>query len=124
MNKMARNLPVGRNTGLKTKKGNTTRKLTKKRVTSRFVEVKIRLPTEDYVRGLPYFDEQKYLPKFFMDAYAEKVNRAESNSKAARLRILMGNIEMLEPILKEMHKQGRLDYLLEQGGDNGKTGEA
>lgn len=115
LKKKPENLPVGRNTGLKIQKGNSTRKPAKKRITSRFIEVKICLSAEDYSRGQAYFDEKKYLPKFFLDAYHEKVNRAESNNKAARLKMLAGNIELLEPILKEMHKQGKLNFLFQQG---------
>jgi len=106
------NLPVGRSKGFAAKKGNSTRETAKKRPTARFYEVKIRIPAEEYIRGLPYFDEQKYLPKFFMDAYTEKVNRAEANNKAARLRILAGNVELLDPIIKEMHDSGKLNYLI------------
>jgi len=108
-----KNLPVGRNTGRKTKKGNSTQKRKTKRPEALFYDVKVRIPAADYVRGKPYFDEPRYLPKFFMDAYSEKVNRAESNSKAARLRILMGNIELLEPVLIEMAKCGKLNFLRE-----------
>jgi hypothetical protein len=107
------NLPVGRNMRRKAKKGNSTQKAKKTRSASRLVEVKIRLSAEDYARGQPYFDELKYLPKFFVDAYMEKVNRAESNSKSARLRTLMGNIEILEPVLIEMAKCGKLNFLKE-----------
>jgi hypothetical protein len=46
-----------------------------------------------------------------LEADREKLNRAEANDKAARLRILAGNIELLEPILKEMHAQGKLSFL-------------
>ena len=124
MKNLAGKLPVGSSTGRKTQKGSSTRKTVKTRSTPRYFEVKIRIPAEDYARGQAYFDEKKYLPKFFLDAYQEKVNRAEANNKAARLRVLAGNIELLEPILKEMHKQGKLNFLFEQGGDNGKTREA
>ena len=102
MNKRSKNLPVGTTMKRKIKNGSSTPKVTKPRPTSRFVEIKIRLTAEEYARGLPYFQELKYLPRFFLDAYTEKVNRAESNSKAARLRILAGNVELLEPIIKEM----------------------
>jgi hypothetical protein len=111
-----KNLPVGSSTRRIAKKGNSTQKTKKPRSTPRYFEVKIRLPTEEYNRGLPYFGELKYLSKYFLDAYAEKVNRAESNSKSARLRILMGNIELLEPVLAEMYKQGKLNFL--KGGDS------
>jgi hypothetical protein len=75
--------------------------------------VKIRITAEEYARGQPYFQELKYLPRFMLDAYAERVNRAESNNKAARIRILAGNMDLLEPIIREMHAQGRLKFLSE-----------
>ena len=124
MKKGAKFVPVGSSMKRKAKKGSSTRTAKKTRSTPRYFEVKIRIPAEDYVRGQAYFDEKKYLPKFFLDAYQEKINRAEANNKAARLRLLAGNIELLEPILKEMHKQGKLNFLFEQGGGNGKTREA
>ena len=111
-NKMPRNLPVGTSKGSAAKKGNSTRETVKKRPTARFYEVKIRLPAEEYLRGLPFFDELKYLPKFFMDAYAEKVNRAEANNKAARLKKLAGDVDLLDPVIKEMHDSGKLNYLI------------
>ena len=113
MKKQSKNLPVGRNTRRKTKKGSSTPLTSKNRCTSRFVDVKIRMSAELYARGLPYFDELKYLPKYLIDAYTERVNRAESNNKAARLRILMGNMDLLEPVLKDMAKLGKLDFLKE-----------
>ena len=113
LKKVSKNVPVGRNTGRKTKKGNSTPKRKTKRPEARFFDVKIRIPAADYVRGKPYWEEPKYIPKFFMDAYTEKVNRAESNSKSARLRLLMGNIELLEPVLIEMAKCGKLNFLRE-----------
>jgi hypothetical protein len=109
----AKNLPVGSSMKRKTQKGNSTPKAPKTRSTPQFYEVKIRMSAEDFARGKPYFDELKYLPKFFMDAYAEKVNRAEANNKSARLRTLMGNMELLEPVLTEMAKCGKLNFLKE-----------
>ena len=116
MKKTARNLPVGSSERRSAKKGNSTRSVKKTRSTPRYIEVKIRISAEEYARGMPYFIEKKFLPKFLIDAYAEKVNRAESNNKAARLKSLAGNIELLEPILKEMHKQKKLNFLFDQGG--------
>jgi hypothetical protein len=105
------NLPVGRNTGSKTKTGSSTPMSKRKRPAPRFYEVKIRITAEEYARGLTYFEEQKYLSKFVLDSYRERLNRNEANSKAARLRILAGNMELLEPVLKEMYVQGKLDFL-------------
>jgi hypothetical protein len=92
-------------------KGNSTPKPKKTRSTPRFYEVKIRISAEEFARGQPYFGEIKHLGKFMLDAYREKLNRAEANDKAGRLRILMNNIDLLEPVLKEMHAQGRLAFL-------------
>ena len=116
-----KNLPVGRNTGRGDKNGNSTPKAKKPRSTARFFEVKIRLTAEEHARGLPFFGDQKYLSRFIKDAYTERVNRAEANSKAARLRILASNVELLEPIIKEMYQQGKLNFLHEpiQGGVDG-----
>jgi hypothetical protein len=97
-------------------KGNFTPKAKKTRSTARYFDLKIRLPMADYNRGLPYFEDQKYLVRFMLDAYREKLNRAEANDKAARLRVLAGNIALLEPILKEMFTQGKLNYLFEKNG--------
>jgi len=122
---LPKNLPVGSGAKRKIKKGNSTQIEKKTRSTARYYEVKIRLSTEDYARGLPYFDELKYLPKFLLDAYSEKVNRAEANNKSARLRMLMGNIELLESVLQEMARLGKLSFLLKQeGGNSGQTREA
>ena len=115
MKKMAGNLPVGSGEKRKAKKGNSTRTAKKTRSIPRYYEVKIRISAEDYTRGQAYFDDKKYLPKFLLDAYQEKINRAEANNKAARIRLLAGNIDLLEPILKEMHKQGKLNFLFQQG---------
>jgi hypothetical protein len=95
-----------------TTKGSSTPKPKKTRSAPRFYEVKIRIPAEDFARGQPYFGELKHLGKFMQDAYKEKLNRAESNDKAGRLRVLANNIEILLPVITEMHKQGKLDFLL------------
>jgi hypothetical protein len=108
-------VPVGSSSP---RKGNSTLKRKKKPVAPRFYEVKIRLPAEDFARGKPYFGELKHLGKFMFDAYREKVNRAESNDKAGKLRILANNIELLLPVIMEMHKQGKLDFLLKARTDD------
>lgn len=105
------NLPVGSSMKRNGKKGNSTPKAKKTRPTARYFEVKLRLTADEFSKGQPYFGSQKYLSKFFMDAYMEKVNRAEANSKSARMRRLMGDIEILEPVLKEMYAQGKMDFL-------------
>jgi hypothetical protein len=43
----------------------------------------------------------------------KKINRAEANDKSARPRILLGNIEILEPLILEMYKRGKLNFLKE-----------
>jgi hypothetical protein len=101
-------VPVGSSSA---RKGNSTPKQKKKPVAPRFYEVKIRLPAEDFTRGQPYFGELKHLGKFMLDAYREKLNRAESNDKAGRLRVLANNIERLLPVITEMYKQGKLDFM-------------
>jgi len=111
--KRAKNLPVGTATKREAKNGNSTPKAKKTRSLPRFFEVKIRVTADEFTRGMPYFQELKYLPRFVLDAFREKLNRAEANDKAARLRILAGNMDLLEPLLKEMYAQGRLSYLSE-----------
>jgi len=115
--KAAKNLPVGSAVKRKTKKGNPAQKGKKKPSRRRFVEVKLRITVEDFARGQPYFHEEKYLPRYVIDAYLERVNRAEANNKSARARILAGNVELLEPVLREMHAQGKLGFLKTGGGD-------
>jgi hypothetical protein len=118
---------IGSDTGRKTKTGNSTPRNKRKRPAPRFYEVKIRITAEEYAWGLPYFNEQKYLQKFVLDACREKVKRSEAHDKEAKQRALAGNISLLEPLIKEMYAQGKLEYLYERGrndgGDNGKAGK-
>jgi hypothetical protein len=53
-----------------------------------------------------------------VDAYKEKLNRAESNDKAGRLRVMANNIELLLPVIMEMHGQGKLDFLFAKQKEN------
>ena len=106
-----KNLPVGSDTRRKAKKGNSTPTGKKTRLNRRFYEVKIRIPAEDFARGQPYWQEEKYLSRYVLDAYRERLNRAEANDKQSRLRILAGNMDILLPIIVEMHKQGKLQFL-------------
>jgi len=108
--KKAVNLPVGSNTKRKAKKPITA---SKKAAKPRFFEIKVRINADEYARGQPYFKELKYLSRFVLDAYQEKVNRAEANDKAARLRILSGNIDLIVPLLKEACARGDLNFLRE-----------
>lgn len=114
----AKNLPVGTAMRRKRKNGSSTPTPPKK---PRYVNISIRITADEFARGQPYFQEQKYLQRFVLDAYTEKVNRAEANNKNARLRILAGNMELFEPVIKELFTQGKLNYLRElmQGSTNG-----
>ena len=53
------------------------------------------------------------LPRKKVEALRKRINRAEANDKAGRLRILTGNMTLLESILGEMYTQGKLDFLKE-----------
>jgi hypothetical protein len=121
MNNKSKNLPIGSTIKHKTKKSNSTSKAKKTRSVARFFDVKVRLTSEEFVRGLPYFKEKRYISRFLLDAYSEKINRAESNDKAGRIRILANNAELILPIIKELYKQGELDFFREilQRGSNG-----
>jgi hypothetical protein len=116
---------IGSDTRRKTKTGSSTPRSKRKRPAPRFYEVKIRITAEEYAWGLPYFDEQKYLQKFVLDAYREKVKRSEAHDKEAKQRDLVSNMNLLEPLLREMFNQGKLGFLYGNGrdivGDNGKT---
>jgi hypothetical protein len=118
---LPRTLPVGSTVKRKAKNGSSTPKKKKAPPKKRFYEVKFRIPAEDFTRGQPYFHEEKYLSRYVHDAFLERVNRAEANSKSARTRIMAGNMELLLPIIKEMHTQGMLDFLLTDahGGEHG-----
>ncbi|MDR1902552.1 MAG: hypothetical protein LBQ88_09765 [Treponema sp.] len=89
-------------------KGNSTRKAKKPRSTRRYFEVKIRIPTEDFVRGQSYFHEEKYLSRYVLDAYLEKVNRAEANDKKARIKKLLTDEDLLLSVLTHMQETGKL----------------
>jgi hypothetical protein len=116
---------IGSDTRRKTKTGIPSPKKRKTRPVSRFYEVKIRITAEEYAWGLPYFEEQKYLQKFIMESYREKVKRAEAHDKESKQRALASNMNLLEPLLREMFNQGKLEFLYgngrDIGGDNGKT---
>jgi hypothetical protein len=98
------------------KKGSSIPKTPKKCSTARFFEVKIRIPMADYTRGQSYFHADKYLSRYVLDAYLEKINRAEANNKRAIAQRLANDIELLVPVLQEIFQQGKLIFL------NGKTG--
>jgi AMMECR1 domain-containing protein len=75
------------------------------------VQTIIRLPIEDYERGLPYFEFRENLSKFAIEAVREKINRAEANDKAGRLRKLLTDEELLFTVLKHMKETGKLRFL-------------
>ena len=106
-------VPVGKNTGRGAKKGNPTPKTKKKRSIPRFYKIEIRITAEEYVRGQPYFEDKKYLHRFVLDAYREKVNRSEAHDKAGRQQALNTNIGLLVTVMKEAAAQGQLDFLRE-----------
>jgi hypothetical protein len=110
--KLANNVPSGTATGRGAKKGNSTQKAKTKRSTGRFFKVEIRLTREDYSRGMPYFENEKSLAGFVLDAYREKINRAESNDKARRLGKLLADETLLLPVLKHMQETGKLNFLI------------
>ena len=99
---------IGSDNKRKTKTGNSTPKNKK---TPRFYDVKIRITAEEYSWGMPYFDGMKYLPKFVLEAYREKVKRAEAHDKEAKQRALLSYANLLEETLKVLFQQGKLDYL-------------
>jgi hypothetical protein len=102
---------IGTDNKRKNKSGTSSSKTKKTRTVPRFYEVKIRISAEEYAWGLPYFGEYKYLSKFVLEAYREKVKRAEAHDKEAKQKALLSDMNRLEQILKEMFVQGKLDYL-------------
>jgi hypothetical protein len=94
-----------------TQRGNSTQKEKTNRSTARYVEVKIRITRDEFTRGLSYFENEKYLSRFVLEAYREKVNRAESHDKAARLKKLLTDETLLLSVLKHMQETGKLNFL-------------
>jgi hypothetical protein len=92
-------------------KGSSAPKPQKARSTARYVEVKIRLTRDEFARGVPYFENEKYLGKFALDAVREKINRSESHDKTARLSKLLTDETLLLPVLKHMQETGKLNFL-------------
>jgi hypothetical protein len=103
-------VPVGSST---TQRGNSPQKAKTNRSTARYVEVKIRITRDEFTRGLSYFENEKYLGRFTLDAVREKINRAEANDKAGRLRKLLTDETLLLPVLKHMQETGKLNFLKE-----------
>jgi len=104
---------IGSDNKHKIKTGTSHPKHKKASPAPRFFEVKIRLSAEEYAWGLPYFDNQKYLSKFLLESYREKIKRAEAHDKEAKQRALVINMNLLEPVLREMYQQGKLGFLNE-----------
>jgi hypothetical protein len=102
---------IGTDNKRKKNSGTSSSKTKKARIVPRFYETKIRISADEHAWGLPYFGEQKYFSKFVLEAYREKVKRAEAHDKEAKRQTLISNINLLEPILKEMHVQGKLKFL-------------
>ena len=109
--------PVKASTGTgnkpKIKKGGSSPRKPKKRTTAKFYDVKIRITAEEFNRGSPYHDGLKYLKKFVMDAYREKIKRTESNDKETKQKALISSAALLEPVIRELYQQGKLGYLVE-----------
>jgi len=113
MKNTPKNPRIGTDTRRKQKKGNPIQNLKKTRSAPRFYDIKIRITADEYARGLLFFEAQKYLQKFVLDAYREKVKRAEAHDKEAKQKILISNIALLEPLIQEMFRQGKLGFLNE-----------
>jgi hypothetical protein len=110
-------VPVGNKTA---QKGKSTPKTKTPRSTARYVEVKIRITRDDFTRGLPYFENEKYLGRFALDAVLEKINRAESRDKAGRLKKLLADETLLLPVLKHMQEAGKLKFITAAGREGKK----
>jgi hypothetical protein len=95
------------------KRHNQIPKTKKRAVVPRYVQFMIRLSTDDFLRGLPYFQDRENLKRFTLEAVREKINRAEANDKAARMKKLVTNMDELADVLREMAKSGKLGFLME-----------
>jgi hypothetical protein len=71
----------------------------------------IRLPKDDFNRGLSYFGDKPNLKNYVIEAYRERVNRAEANDKAGHLRKLLTDEALLLTVLQHMKETGKLDFL-------------
>jgi hypothetical protein len=80
----------------------------------RYVRLEIRVPVDDYERGLPFFGDRKRLNQYVVEALQERINRAEANDKTSRLRKLMTDMNLLLPALKELWNEGKLGFLNER----------
>jgi hypothetical protein len=109
--KLPSNLPVATVAKRGVKKGTSAPKAKTPRSKGRYIDLKIRLPIEEYNRGLPYFENPKNLVRFILDAVREKINRAEANDKAGRLKKLLTDETLLLPVLNHMQKTGKLNFL-------------
>jgi hypothetical protein len=78
---------------------------------ARYLRLKIMVPMEDYERGLPYFGSRRNLNQYVVESFRERVNRAEANDKAGRIRRLNNDADLLLPVIRELATQGKLDFL-------------
>jgi hypothetical protein len=79
--------------------------------TARYLRLKIMIPLEDYERGLPYFGSRRNLNQYVVESFMERVNRAEANDKAGRLKRLKNDADLLLPAIRELAAQGQLEFL-------------
>ena len=111
MKNTLKNPRIGSDNKRKTKTGKTIPKKPETPSVPRFYEVTIRITKGEHDWALPYFDDDKYLSKFVLEAFREKVKRAEAHDKEARLRNLISNATLLEPVIQELYRQGKLGFL-------------
>jgi hypothetical protein len=93
-------------------KHNSTQKTETGPLAGRYVRLEIRVPLEDYERGLPYFGTRKNLNQYAVEALMERINRAEANDKAGRLKKLLTDEDLLMAVLKHMKETGKLNSLI------------
>jgi hypothetical protein len=112
---MAENLPVSTADGLGEKRRIQMPKGLKEGATGCYVRLEIRVSLEDYERGLPYFGSRERLNDFAVEALRERINRAEANDKISRRRKMESDMNELLPVLSELARQGKLDFLHRKG---------
>jgi hypothetical protein len=113
---MAKNLLTSSVEGRQEEKHIQIPKGLKESATGRYVRLEIRVPWEDYERGLPYFGRREKLNEFVVEALQERINRAEAIDKAARIRKIAANGEDLLLVLRELERHGKLDFLKNGNG--------
>jgi hypothetical protein len=113
---MAENLPACSVNGSFEERHIQLPKGAKEGATGRYVRLEIRVPWEDYERGFPYFGSREKLNEFAVEALRERINRAEASDKNSRLRKMIANMDELLPALKELARQGKLEFLKDGTG--------